>query len=1114
MTQAVTMPDGSVNNFPDEATPEMISAALGLSKQAPTDGSTDNSPKPAPVEADTTAPTPATPPSVPMANADDKGGWSSMTPDPVNDKIFAKTQPNANAFLSVLQSDFVKPAEAAGIAAKNALTADGPIGDSMIEGMRKAGVLNDYMNGEDKFIKDINEAILRPAAVALDASLRVSNAVVTAGLAGIGEVVTGDKPEKTADNAQDFANALYLYSGLNEEGVVEAATTEKAQSKPPEMPAEGPPAVTPNTRTMAEDAPPQLSVPVPKENLAVDESGNLNLKYINTSDDAREVLAQTAQAYADKNGTVVPRIQSTEQADEFFKNAMQQTSEGVPDAIADHMVGDPVNRMLLGTARRYTVQAADDYLKARDSGDEEAAREAFGRLQNATGIRHEVSAEAGRTLEFHKEIIGGEGGEDLEKLAEKLKGMTADEAFHATAGLDTPQQIAQYVRDTQKPTWPEMGLFYVMNNLLSGPITHAAYAASWGVQSLIRVGLETPIAAGIGKLQELSGKILKPEEVKALTEERTNLMDRLNEATSTQGRKLPAAMALPMQNRIQYIEKKLKWASTVTLGETHARAYGLAEGSLEAIRAMGRTLKSGSNQLLPGEIDKAKEVFKEKYDAAIKKGASTNEAKKVGQDAYNELTMNMSNPIIERAESIENPAVKAFVKGLGWTIGIPFRAAGSIHTFQKFASYYESRNALAFRQALAEGLKGDELGNRIAKLKADMPSDMQMKAVEEAQYSALIETSGPVGRKVQELANATPAMRFIIPFSKIPTNLIAQKFLERSPIGLFTPSFWKKTLGNEDAAAQANAIGKMVSGTTLMMAGAWLTANGYNNGEDPEKREDRQFNYLTGRPGYSIRIDDINIPHRMFGVSGGALSLGADAYNIYQEGKLKDEDALAIFGAAAHYLGNDALEENALTSLSNTIDAVRDKENYGKYYVKNLIASFFIPGSTFQNQVTHKIDPFVRQSTSKDFYESFKELVQARTIGASTSLVPDVDILGRPMQRTGDYDQAMNDPLIQEMQRLEYHPGRVEPRLGNVALTHEQFFDYQTKAGQVFAYKARQDIASPDWMKLDSQTQFKTLHHDLKIGRECARSYMAMTYPEITLKSVKKNLDVCKTDGE
>lgn len=1096
MSQTVKMPDGSVNEFPDEATPDMISQALGL-KQSTT--------------ADATPTIQAPKQSFPQGPIPDTG-YNIQPPSPVNDKIFEQTQPGASSILKTVQSDLINPAKAAAIAASNAMEG-GPLGQDMIEGMRKAGVLNDYMKGEDDFIKNINEAILRPAAIALDAAMRGSNAAITGVTAGIGQLITGEKPDRAAEHAQDFTNYLYIASGLNEQGIPTEALSEpklvprdEAQLPPGQV--ETPKLPPP----MRETAGP--SQPVPKENPAIDESGNLNLKYIKTSDDAKEVLADTAQAYADKNGTIVPRIKSTQQAEQIFQDAMQKAGDGVPENIADHMVGDPVNRMLLGTARRYVVQAATDFIKARQTGDLETASEAFGRLEQAQGIRHEVSAEAGRTLEFHKEVIGGEEGENMEQLAEKLKGMTPEEAYHATTGLDTPQQLAQFVRDTQKPGWGEMGLFYVMNNLLSGPITHTAYAASWAVQSLIRMGIETPIAAGVGKLQELSGKILDADEVNSLTKEREDLIERMSEATSTQGRKLSAIEALPIKNRIEAIENKLNWSSTVTIGEAHARAYGMGEGALEAIKAMGRTLKTGSIQLLPGELDKAKAVFKEKQEAAIKAGKSQEEARQIGQHAYNELTMDMSNPIMKRAETVQNPAVRAFVKGLGWTIGIPFRAAGSIHTLQKFASYYESRNALAFRQALSEGLKGDEIGNRIAQLKTNMPDEMQMQAVEEAQYSALIETSGPLGRGFQNFINSAPAMRFIVPFTKIPTNLIAQKYLERSPIGLFAPSFWQKTLGKEGAVSQANAVAKMVSGTILLTAGGWLAAKGYNNGEGPEKKQDIAFNRLIGNQPYTVRIDDVNIPHRWLGVSGGSLSMGADAYNIMQRVELSDNKLLALFGGAAHFLGNDMLEDNGVTGLSNIIDAVHDKENFGETFVKNTVSKFLTPGSVFQTQTSKLLDPIVRQTTSKDFYESMKETMQANTPFISRQLAPDVDVLGRPMLRNADHDAALNDPLIKEFDRLSFHPTRVEPRLGNTALSHEQFFDYQSKAGQIFAYKARQDIANPDWMKLDSATQFQQLHRDLKIGRECAKAYMSMKYPEITVKSVRKNLDVCNMDTE
>lgn len=1050
-----------------------------------------------------------TAPAVPLTdNVNPNGTDVIPPPDPVNDKIFEKTQPIPNAFVTAFQTGFVNPLAAAYTAGKNALQG-GPLGEDTLNSLRDAGMLNDYMNGENDFMKNVSEAILRPAAVGLDAALRLSNAVTTEPLAAAGQVITQEPARRAADHAQDFANYLYMASGLNEAGIPEAHAADM------QSPLAEKKAIPPSVTLAKEEVtgPMQPHEPVQKENPALDESGNLNLKYINTSDDAKEVLAQTAQAYAETNGTVVPHIKSTEQAEQFFQDAMKSTGDGVPEVLADHLVADPVNRQIAGAARRYVQQAAQDFLDARNVGDE-AASEAFGRLEQAQGIRHEITAETGRTLEFHKEVIGGPEGENLEKLAEKLQGMTPEEARHATAGLDTPQQVAKFVSDLKKPNAADMGLFFMMNNLLSGPITHAAYAASWAVQSLIRIGVETPMAAAVGKIQELSGKILKPEEVSSLTKEREQLLDRLNEAESKQGRPLKASDAGIMRNRVEAINQKMKWARTVTIGEAHARAYGMGEGSLEALRAFGRTIKTGNIQLLPGEVDKAKKVFQEKYEDAIKSGRSPVQARKDAQGAYNELVADYRNPFYARAEFIQNPAAKAFVKGVGTFIGAPFRVAGAIHTLQKFGSFYESRNALAFRHASSEGLKANELGDRIAKLKVNPSPEMLAQTVEEAQYSALIETSGKTGRALQYLANSTPYMRLILPFTKIPTNMLAQKFLERTPIGLapFSP-FWKQAKGDEGAAAQATAIGRMAAGTLLLSAGAWMRAQGYTTGEGPKKKEDRDYMQLIGVPPYSVRINGQYHPMRLFGVAGGALAIGADVHDVFDENDKKEGfDWSGAVEGAIYHLGNNFLEENALGSLAEIIDATREGGKRGEGFVSRMTASYAVPYSTFLNQTSKLFDDYKRQTSSTSFWEATKEKIQSRTPFLSSYLTPDVDVLGRPMRRQGDYEEMLKDPLIQEMSRLEYHPGRVEPRLGKENLTHEQFFDYQTKAGQTFAFRARQSISDPNWMNMNSDAQKKVLGRDMNIGRNCAKAYMMMKYPEITTKISKKNLALCGSD--
>src|ERR1700752_756527 len=65
--------------------------------------------------------------------------------------------------------------------------------------LRQAGVFNDYQSGHDSLVKSFNEAIIRPAASAVDALMRAPSAALTA----IGAGAEQTEREAAAPDAQN-----------------------------------------------------------------------------------------------------------------------------------------------------------------------------------------------------------------------------------------------------------------------------------------------------------------------------------------------------------------------------------------------------------------------------------------------------------------------------------------------------------------------------------------------------------------------------------------------------------------------------------------------------------------------------------------------------------------------------------------------------------------------------------------------------------------------------------------------------------------------------------------------------------------------------------------------
>lgn len=808
--------------------------------------------------------------------------------------------------------------------------------------------------------------------------------------------------------------------------------------------------------------------------------------------------------------------------------AMGQVTNGIPDVLLNFSRGDGVSQGLVWTARQIAVQATTDFgrlsavaVQSGDEADMQSAKDAFTRLVQLVGpVRHEVIAEAPRITESMKIPVGEESittaeGAPVftEDAMKRLINMNPEDAIRIAGTLDTPQKVAKFAEDVQKPSFADMGLYYVFNNYLSGPITHLAYMAAWGVQTVIRAGIETPVASAIGKAQQLAGKVLEPAQVNALNAERFSLMDKLAAADAGTA-KLTAIERAPIQVRLKEIHEALSKSSTVMPAESAARFFGIGEGALDSIRSFGRALKTSNIQMLPGQMKEAEAAQEVAQEAALKAGKTPEEATTAGRAAYQDRATNFGNPIVEYGETMKNPAGSFAVKAAGQAIGLPMRVIAALHSLQLFSGYAESANALAYRQAASEGLEGslrgsNALADRIAAIKNNMSPEMMQQAADEAKYAALMGRSGQWGQNFQTLANTNAWTRVVIPFSKVVTNLTAQKVLERTPAGLISSVIRANISGANGNAAQATQIAKMLTGSTLLTGGAYLAAQGVNRGWGSDDPKERAFDYLSGRPPYSVQIGDTVLPHRFFGVAGGSLSLGADIHDIAQAVSGDHEGFLATIGNSIYYMGHDILRESALTGPAELYNAINDKENAAKYYVPNAIAAALVPGSSFQSQINSTfIDPIMRQSMDKDSYESIMKTIQSRTLFMSKDLSPRIDIFGNPMQRDSDPSWADKDPVMQALRDIEIFPAPVRPKWGKVDLDDKQFADYATIAGKTFYNQLLPMVSNPKWVQLPPQTQANIIQATIKASRAQARATMALLYPNLAKENAQAHYDL------
>jgi hypothetical protein len=132
-----------------------------------------------------------------------------------------------------------------------------------------------------------------------------------------------------------------------------------------------------------------------------------------------------------------------------------------------------------------------------------------------------ITAEAGRALRAFRDIAGQEGAQNVDMFLRTATGKTLfqlREEAKLGAALDSPQQISKFMLDAQKRSFGKMILEYFVNDLISGPATHATYVVGNGILLAEKLLAVTPVAAAIAKARgrgASEGNVVQFGEVRA-----------------------------------------------------------------------------------------------------------------------------------------------------------------------------------------------------------------------------------------------------------------------------------------------------------------------------------------------------------------------------------------------------------------------------------------------------------------------------------------------------------------------------------------------------------------------------------------------------------------------
>lgn len=420
------------------------------------------------------------------------------------------------------------------------------------------------------------------------------------------------------------------------------------------------------------------------------------------------------------------------------------------------------------------------------------------------------------------------------------------------------------------------------------------------------------------------------------------------------------------------------------------RLHGMIDGFKDGLRYSWKTIKSGASE----------NPYATKFDAA---------------------------PVI-RSETYgldKNSFWGRVIDFGGTAIRLPYRFLEAGDDFFKAVAGRGALYVEAAQKAQAEVLSGklakDAMKARVADLIENPTVAMRTNAKSMAEYLTFTGDPSELTKHIGAIANKYPLVRFFLPFTKTPGNVL-DFAMQHSAFAPLSRKF------RADIAAGGiradRAMGQMATGVAISMVGLDLAMNGLITGGGPSGAE-RQALLRTGWQPYSIKIGNKYYSYTRFDPIATDLSIMADIADLmigdrYGESGFDendDPDMMSASGLIALKVANAVLNKTYMSGMMDIVDAVADPtEAKARALVANGLISM-VPGLSSVNALSAAIarttDPYAKDAVN------VIDRLKAQIPGLSKDVPDRLDLFGRKIKRaTGSaaYDMFVPVRVSEESQ--------------------------------------------------------------------------------------------------
>lgn len=414
--------------------------------------------------------------------------------------------------------------------------------------------------------------------------------------------------------------------------------------------------------------------------------------------------------------------------------------------------------------------------------------------------------------------------------------------------------------------------------------------------------------------------------------------------------------------------------NSVAVGEATQMFYGMIGAMRDGFRIAGRTFRTGD---VPDNLLKT--------EARVHRAIS---AKNFG---------------LTGAEGSMGKFMERFTDGVGEFVRIPSRFLMTEDVFFKTLGRSMQMRALAYRTAVGEGLEGQAMANRMREILKKPDNHMLQEAEEFANSIAFTTPLGQAGRGFQQLTNQVPALKFIIPFTRVPTNLVKWTG-RRTPLGLLSKSI-RQDIARGGAAGDL-ALARMTIGSGLAMVMVDQVLKGNATGGGPTDKALARTWRRTHQP-FSIKVGDTWYSYNRSDPFG--LLMGVAASYAEVGGQMDDETAAEFTTAIAIATSKSAFNKTWMRGPAEALDALTQPEIYGERFLQNFAGTLLVP--TGSAQIARTIDPVWRE------VNSLSDAIRARFPGYSKDLPPMRNLWGQPILLEGGLGPDIISPIYKYGQK-------------------------------------------------------------------------------------------------